>query len=164
MKWLKAAGGVLLVGIGIAVLAGWIRFPNTKADVAKGKAERERRIAQLDEDRAEREAAAKSGALVATQDKLRVIGRAYRRHLNDIKTPPSEKDFAELLPAWRSPRDDRPFEIIWGIDLEKVANPSNTLLAWEHSVDENFARCVLMVDGTTLVLKQEEFEKLPRAK
>lgn len=164
MKWWKEAGALLLAGIGIAFLLGWIRLPNPVADMARDKAERERLMAKVAEARAERAALQKEWKIRETQDSLRIIGNAYRKHLEQAQAPPIEQDFAELIPQWRSPRDDRPFEIIWGVDLKKVPDPGNTLLAWEHSVDENFARCVLMVDGTTLILKQAEFEKLPRAK
>jgi type II secretory pathway pseudopilin PulG len=163
MRWLKATCGLVVTGLAVAVLFGWLPIPQ-RADQRAAREAMKRQISDAEEARVAKAQAFKQAQISATQDTLRVIGRAYRRHLTVTKTPPVEKDFAELLPSWRSPRDDRPFEILWGVDLDKVPNPSSTLLAWEHSVDETFIRCALMVDGTTLVLNQGEFEKLPRAK
>jgi hypothetical protein len=163
MRWLKVTCGLVVTGFAVAVLFGWLPIPQ-RADQRAAREAMRRQTSDAEEAREAKAQAFKQARINATQDKLRVIGRAYRRHLTETKAPPVEKDFAVLLLSWRSPRDDRPFEILWGIDLDKVPNPSNTLLAWEHSVDENFARCALMADGTTLVLKQGEFENLPRAK
>jgi len=162
MRRLKVTCGLAVAGLAVAALFGWLPIPQ-RADQRAAREAMRRQISDAEEARAAKAQALKQARINATQDTLRVIGRAYRRHLTETKTPPVEKDFVEL-PSWRSPRDDRPFEILWGVDLDKVPNASSTLLAWEHSVDESLARCALMADGTTTVLNQAEFVKLPRAK
>jgi hypothetical protein len=169
MRWLRDAGWLVAGG---ALLALAFTRPDrkplpdpaeTRAAIEKARAEFEERRAKRDEE-TEREIS--RIRTETTLDLLRSVGREYRVHLAGEKTPPREEDLGEALDAWRSLRDDRPFVILWGVDLGKLpGGGAGRLLAWEQTAGKVGTRCVLMADGKTAkVVPEEEFANLPRAK
>jgi hypothetical protein len=169
MRWLRDAGWVVALAVVIVVL---VMRPEWKkpADPNESRAAFEKMRAEFEEKRARREQELERELAQlrteGTQNELRLVGRAYRRHLAKEKAPPREEDFQDILDVWRSQRDGKPFVILWGIDLTRLpAAGADLLLAWEQTADKSGARCVLMADGTTTkVVSDDEFNQLPRAR
>jgi hypothetical protein len=169
MRWLRDAGWVVAVGAVIALAA---TRPDRKPlpDPNESRAAFERSRAEFEEKRAKREEETEREIsrirTEATLDLLRSVGRGYHWHLAREKSLPRAEDFEEALGAWRSHRDDRPFVILWGVDLGRLpGGGAGLLLAWEQTTGRGGTRCVLMADGKTAkVVPEEEFTKLPRAK
>jgi len=168
MQWLRDTGwivaAVLALGI-VFFLPKPAKLPNNdeldalRAMIAKHKSEA-----------AERQAAhAKEIAIIKTDGTLRglqLVGEAYLEHLAEEKKSPAEADFAELKDLWTSSRDNKPFVIVWGVDLTKLPGGGiGHVLAWEQTPNGEGNRCVLLADGKTAkVLPDAEFQKLPKAK
>jgi hypothetical protein len=169
MRWLRDAGWVVAVGAVIA-LAATRSGRKPLPDPSESRAAFERARAEFEEKRAKREEETEREVsrirTEATLDLLRSVGRGYRGHLAREKTPPREEDLGEALGVWRSRRDDRPFVILWGVDLGLLpGGGAGLLLAWEQTADRGGTRCVLLADGKTAkVVPEEEFTRLPRAK
>lgn len=167
MRWIRDAGWLVAVG---AVIVIFVTRPERKPlpSPAESRASLEKMRADFEEKRAKREAATEQEIsrirTETTLDLLRSVGREYRRHLMLEKAPPRSEDFAEALDAWRSHRDDQPFTILWGIDLRRLPDGADRVLAWEQKGIKG-TQCVLMADGKTAkVVSAEDFAKLPRAK
>lgn len=167
MSWLRDAGW--LVALCLAAYVVIDVLPKRKPPPPDPQETRDR----IEKQRAEFEAKlAKQAEAIAqvheegTLEMLRVVGRSYMRRLAEHKAPPREEDIGEALQFWRSRRDEKPFVILWGVDLTKLPDGgAGKLLAWEQAPDDKGRRCVLMADGKTAkVVTAEEFEKLPRAK
>ncbi|HEY7313653.1 MAG TPA: hypothetical protein VH643_30155 [Gemmataceae bacterium] len=169
MRWLRDAGWVVALGVVIAVL---VLRPERKKppDPSVSQAAIEKMRAEFEESRVRREEELERDLskirTEGTQSQLRLVGKAYRRHLAAKKVPPQEEDFQNVLDIWLSHRDGEPFVILWGVDLTRLPEGgAGLLLAWEQTADKDGARCVLMADGTTTkVISDDEFNKLPRAK
>jgi len=168
MRWFRDTGWIVAAVLALGILFFLpkpAKLPNNdeldalRAMIAKHKAES-----------AERQAAhVKEIAKIKTDGTLRglkLVGEAYREHLAAEKMPPAEADFAELKNSWTSRRDDKPFVIMWGVDLAKMPDGGiGHVLAWEQTADADGNRCVLLADGKTAkVLPDAEFQKLPKAK
>ena len=123
-----------------------------RADAVERQAAREKEIAKIKTD--------------GTLSQLRLVGKTYRRHLLSAKMPPTEADMTELTDVWRSSRDDKPFVIVWGVDLAKLPDGgAGHVLAWDQTADAGGIRCVLLADGKTAkAIPDAEFLKLPKAK
>ena len=168
MRWFRDTGwlvaAVLALGI-LFFLPKPAKLPNNdeldalQAMIAKHKSET-----------AERQAAhVKEIAKIKTDGTLRGlqhVSEAYREHLAAEKMPPAQGDFAEVKDKWTSSRDDKPFVIVWGVDLAKLPDGgTGHVLAWEQTADTDGNRCVLLADGKTAkAMTDAEFQKLPKAK
>ena len=164
MNWVREL--LWFAGVGLAVVIALYLVPG---GANRNRVDLNRPIedvrAEFEEKRAQRSEKLDKIQSDGTLETLRSIGRAYRRHIAQVKTPPTEADFRELTAVWHGRRDGKPFVIQWGVDLGAVANPTGTLLAWESTPDAKGQRCVLLADAETAKLVPEtEFEKLPRAK
>jgi hypothetical protein len=168
MSWLKELGWLVAVVLAVILLTGWLpkqkqqQFP----DPQESRAAFEKLRAEFDAKQAMREEVVANARTEGTLDLLRLVGRSYTRRLAQAKTPPQEEDVAEVRDYWRSRRDEKPFVILWGVDLTRLPDGgSGMLLAWEQTADDTGCRCVLMADGKSVkVVNSDEFEKLPRAK
>src|SRR5436305_1331765 len=108
MRWVRDAGW--LVALGVVIVAVAMRPERPKpADPKESRAAFEKLRADFEEKRArrERELERELSAIrnEGTQALLRLVGRAYRRHLLEEKTPPQATDFQDVLSEWRSRRD-----------------------------------------------------------
>lgn len=171
MKWLRIYGWPIALVL-VVVYFVWLRpgpRQNPKEAIAGFEAQRER----VEKDRAEREARrAEFEEKIArlqtdhTLFLLRMVGEAYRFHLAHEKKPPQAADFAAEAGDWKSNRDEKPFVIVWGVDLNKQPDGgAGMALAWEQTPAADGSRCVLMADGKTAkVVTAAEFETLPKAK
>jgi hypothetical protein len=171
MKWLRIYGWPIALVL-VVVYFVWLRpgpKPNARETIAGFEAQR----AQVEKDRAERDARrAEFDAKIAklqtdhTLFLLRMVGEAYRAYLSHEKKPPQAADFAAEAGDWKSPRDEKPFVIVWGVDLNKLPDGgAGMALAWEQTGGPDGSRCVLMADGKTAkVVTAAEFEKLPKVK
>lgn len=168
MERLKNFGWVVAL-VAVLVLAATRTDRKPTPDPYESRAAFEKVRAEFEEKRAKREADTQREIsrirTETTLDLLRSVGRGYRRHLAREKAAPREEDFADALDPWRSRRDDKPFVILWEVDLSRVqGGGAGLLLAWEAS-GQGGTRCVLMADGKTAKeIPEEEFAKLPRAK
>jgi hypothetical protein len=168
MQWLRDAGWAVALGIVIVVA---IMRPEWRkpTDPTESRAAFEKMHAEFEEKRARREREFERELAQirteGTQSQLRLVGRAYRRHLVADKVPPREEDLRDIIDVCRSQRNGEPFVILWGVDLTALPGGGvGMLLAWEQTADKNGTRCVLMADGmTTKVVSDEEFYKLPPA-
>jgi hypothetical protein len=103
-----------------------------------------------------------------TRNHLTNLGRAYE--IAVITRPPKNwddlKEGMEGHVPLKSPRDEQPYEVIWGFNPGQVTTPSHeTLLAWERTSDPGGGRYVLMADFHTVsYLQDEEFQKATKAK
>ncbi len=165
MQWLRDAGWLVALGIGIVFIAmrperkplpdpkdTTALIEKHKAEFAERQASREKEIAKIKTD--------------GTLSQLRLVGKTYRGHLLSAKMPPTEADMTELTDIWRSSRDDKPFVIVWGVDPAKLPDGgAGHVLAWEQTADAAGNRCVLLADGKTAkAIPDAEFQKLPKAK
>lgn len=104
----------------------------------------------------------------ATHDNLRKIGEGYHQAVdrgNPVTGPRSLG--ANAQSALKSPRDDRPFRIVWSFKQLDPTIPSGTrvLLAWEQSADTKGGRFVLLADFATIeYLYDADFKKSIEAK
>jgi len=168
MRWLRDAGWAVALGIVIVVA---IMRPEWRkpADPTELRAAFEKMRAEFEEKRSGREQELERELAQirteGTQSQLKVVGRAYRRHLVADKVPPREEDLRDIINVCRSQRDGQAFVIIWGVNLTRLPEGGvSMLLAWEQTADKSGARCVLMADGvTTRFVSEDEFKKLPRA-
>jgi hypothetical protein len=171
MKWLRIYGWPIALLL-VVVYFVWLRpgpRPNAKEAIAGFEAQR----AEIDKHRAEWDAKrAEFDAKIArlqtdhTLFLLRMVGEAYREYLSHEKKPPQAADFAAEAADWKSPRDEKPFVIVWGVDLNKLPDGGAGLaLAWEQTPAPDGSRCVLLADGkTTKLVTATEFEALLKAK
>lgn len=108
------------------------------------------------------------------------LGKAYRQavHRRDsfftrfaqTRFPPQgPEDVRPFLSAdladLKSPRDGKPFVVIWGVDPEglSVAAQNITLLAWEATPDATGQRCALFVAGFAGAMSEERFQGFEKA-
>ena len=163
MKWARDNAWILILVLGVVYFV-WLRpargpKPGDLQElIEKQRAETAARQARLDAEVARIRTE-------STLRMLRLVGKAYHEHVAREKTPPQAADFGELLDVWRSGRDDRPFEIAWGVDLGRVPDGgTGRRLAWEQTGAADGSRCVLLADGKTAkVVTAAEFEALPVA-
>jgi len=100
---------------------------------------------------------------------LRELGQAYLlalasappKNIEDLKAHMQQADQGLV-----SPRDQQPYETVWGVDPDRLPDPANeTALAWEKSADADGSRCVLLADCRTVVYMNEElFRTTTKAK
>ena len=167
MRWFRHAGWLVALCLAAYILTAWLPKRNPPApDPQDVREHLEKRRAELDAGQAVRDEALARAQTEGTLDMLRVVGRSYHRRLAQHKTPPREEDVGEVVEYWRSRRDEKPFVIVWGVDLAELPDGgAGTLLAWEQTPDDKGRRAVLMADGKTAkVVTAEEFDRLPRAK
>lgn len=161
MKWVREYGWLAVLVLGVVYFV-WLRPPRgpkpgeVQAGIEKQRAEFRDRQAKLEADLAR----IRTDAILRM---LGLVGKAYRGHLAREKQPPTAADFVELVPVWTSDRDDQPFEIVWGVDLNKLPNGgTGHRLAWEKVGAADGTRCVLLADGRTAkVMTATEFAGLP---
>lgn len=169
MKWVRDVGWLAAL-VFAAVYFVWLRparGPDPKAAIAHFEAQR----AELEKQRAEWEARrAEFDQKLARQRtdhtlfRLRILGEAYRDHVDRAKKPPQAADLAYITADLTSVRDNEPFVITWGVDPGKVKDGAGTLLAWETTAAADGSRCVLMADGKTAkAVTAAEFAALPKA-
>jgi hypothetical protein len=103
-----------------------------------------------------------------TRDRLIQVGYAYResyartgrppKSLNDLR--PIMKEAGTPEEALVSPRDGKPFEVVWGTECVEIPEQEKAfmLLVYE-SVGQNGTRYVLWNVGMTAMLSAEEFAK-----
>lgn len=106
-------------------------------------------------------------AVDPTQERLVVLARAYGRAAGDGKAPKSFADLAPFLetPAAideisRSPRDGKPFVVLWGT---KFTDPQPKVYIFETD-GKNGHRFVALTDGGTREVSDEQFQTMPKAK
>jgi len=161
MRQVRIAVGVAAAAVLAAGAIAWLARPApVELDAAL-----EKHRADADDRHARREQKVAEIQTAGTLDLLRVAGKAYRRHAELAKAPPTADDLRDAFAGLRSQRDGRPFVILWGVDLAALpGGGSGMLLAWEETADATGRRCVLMADGVTArVVSAEEFDRLPRA-
>ena len=105
------------------------------------------------------------------EERLTAIGKAYLKAASRLGKPPRgaedikddvEGGFTpELL---RSPNDNEPFVILWGVDLNKLpkSGDAGPILAYEKRGKEG-KRFVLRYPLAVAQLSEEEFSKAPMA-
>jgi hypothetical protein len=166
MRWLKEAGWLVALCLLAYILTLGLPKRKPQADPEDVRALVEKRRAEREERQAKRAEELAKIRLEGTLDTLRLVGKSYLRRTGQLKAPPREEDVGEAIQFWRSRRDEAPFVILWGVDLNQLPDGgAGMALAWEQSADDEGRRCVLMADGKTAKLvSAEEFEKLPRAK
>ncbi|MER3416478.1 MAG: hypothetical protein C4297_09740 [Gemmataceae bacterium] len=100
---------------------------------------------------------------LVSQNNLRNIGIAYMiaAQTGPVMGPADLGSDVKLV----CPRDNQPYEIIWGVDVTRLPSGGrHLLLAWEKTPDADGGRCVLMADCTTVsYMTAQEFATAPRA-
>jgi hypothetical protein len=163
MKWVREAGWLIVLAL-LAVYFIWLRPPKpAKPEQVQALIDQKRQELQTRQARLDKEV-----AVIQTDTSLKLlklVGKAYRRHLAEEKMPPRAEDYPDAPEAWKSNRDGQPFAIQWGVDLTKLSDGGRgMLLAWEQTPAADGSRCVLMADGETAkVVSADEFKDLPRA-
>lgn len=99
---------------------------------------------------------------IASQNNLRQIGIAYLNACSQDRPPANVEELKAHLdgPAvLQSPRDQQPYEIVWGVDLTRLPDGgAGILLAWEKTGDKEGGRCVLLGNGQPGYVTAKEFE------
>src|SRR5688572_15326139 len=125
MKWVREYGWVAVLVLGIVYFV-WlrpVRGPDPKEAIARleeQRAVRAKERAERDARRVELDAKVARLHTDHTLFRLRILGEAYRDHLGSEEKPPQPADLADVAGDMVSARDDQPFEIVWGIDLNKL--------------------------------------------
>jgi hypothetical protein len=103
-----------------------------------------------------------------SQANLRQLSQAYQlalttsppRNLDELKAQIEGGDRLLI-----SPVDEKPYEIVYGIDPGKLqTNSQETLLIWEQVGDKDGNRNVATAGGQVKFISAAEFEKAPKAK
>jgi chromosome condensin MukBEF ATPase and DNA-binding subunit MukB len=169
MKWVRDYAW-LAAPILFVIYFVWLRparGPDPKAAIAHFEAQRadlEKKRAEWEAQRAEFDQQQARQRTDHTLFRLRILGEAYRDHLDRAKKPPQAADLAYITGDLTSVRDNEPFVITWGVDLANLKDGAGTLLAWEKSAADDGSRCVLMADGKTAkAVTAAEFAALPKA-
>jgi hypothetical protein len=113
-------------------------------------------------------AAAKSKPVDPAQERLIVIGQAYRQFTRDRHEPPkAASDLAPILKqrghgtdALESARDGQPFVVCWGVDPKTASSwaRSRPVLAYEREGQAG-SRYVLSMLGNVELLNDEQFRE-----
>jgi hypothetical protein len=104
---------------------------------------------------------------VKTLHNLRQLGLAYRQAamLGPVVGPASlGREMAGVL---KSPRDEKPFDVVWRFDPGRAAgqDTSRLVLAWEKTADKDGGRFVLFADcATARYLNAEESKQVEAVK
>lgn len=164
MRWIRDAGWLVALGIGIVFI---VMRPERKPlpDPKDTTALIEKHKAEFAERQAARAMEIGKIKTDGTLSQLKILGRSYAS-LSKLATETPGHDAKEGMDIWRSSRDDKPFVIVWGVDLAKLpGGGAGHVLAWEQTADAAGTRCVLLADGKTAkAIPDDEFQKLPKAK
>jgi hypothetical protein len=96
---------------------------------------------------------------------LRQIGIAYQNFPSDAG-PKGADDllpFLENNPTFAKLLKGDDVVVYWGVRLQSVQSPGQTILAYERDADENGSRYVLMADATVKTMTDLEFKAAPKA-
>jgi hypothetical protein len=176
-KWLISV--IVVVAVGYGVLQYWLnrnvevareQYDFVKALRAKQEDWKVRWAKQYDEYKRLKEAKQDIPGPLATDLTLLLlerIGEGYERvSILDAKAVSKQ----ELDPyisekAWLSFRDQKPFDVVWGVDLANLSlKQQQSLLAWEAEGSADGQRCVLFADGTVKLIDRREFDQTAKVK
>ena len=125
MRQVRIAVGVAAAAVLAAGAIAWLARPApVELDAAL-----EKHRADADDRHARREQKVAEIQTAGTLDLLRVAGKAYRRHAELAKAPPTADDLRDAFAGLRSRRDGRPFVFLWAesvLTVREVRAPSRS--------------------------------------
>lgn len=112
------------------------------------------------------------GGVVRMKDRAKLptllnqVGLAYQQMCDEGNPPKGPEDLLRNLgngADYAKLLKDGDVVVIWGVKMDKLQSPSQTILAYEKDADEHATRYVLMADTRVISMSEQEFQAAPKA-